>query len=167
MRNPYERAISHWRHIKGKNQNVPSFSAILRKAEIYFHPDTCYNSPESAIANTVIGSSCYATILERYLKYFDYSNIHCVAFEELINSPNIVLRQILNFLGADFQGVNSMLDGNKFPLRNDAGKQGRELVAKPILTQSDNSILIKLLHTQAAQALMVLGKTIDFWPQPR
>jgi len=75
VRNPFNRILSHYRHLKTKSSNVPNLTS-----------------------NKLISYSNYYIQLEQYSKYFPMENILILDFENLKNNPREILKNVYNFL---------------------------------------------------------------------
>lgn len=91
LREPISRAFSHYWHSKKKSEIDLPFDRLFRNYD-------CFNS--------WIETGYYADHIERFLKYFDRSNIHIQMFDELSINPKAFLDKTLNFVGVDSLNFN-------------------------------------------------------------
>lgn len=97
MRDPVERAISHyWFHIGKLEEKRPILRALKERTQ-YIH------------------ISDYAMQLDAYFREFDRRQILPVIFEELVREPAVVLKEILEFLGVGAGGPLELPESNVRP----------------------------------------------------
>ena len=92
VRNPVERAISHYKWLKqlGKT-TLPLSEAIVAEPSILEH-------------------GFYYALLTKYLKFFSLNNILIIKHEEILKNPSLVQEKTFEFLGVD--------DTYRSPLQN-------------------------------------------------
>jgi hypothetical protein len=128
VRNPVERAFSHYIHRKIRGTEALSFEdAVLEDLE-RINSGIFIDSPEriedyvknlaedgagSNLFRTYIDSGYYAEQIERYLQYFDKNQILVVFLDDLKQNPENVFKEIITFLETpskqyeiDFSPVN-------------------------------------------------------------
>ena len=110
LRNPVNRAFSHWWMLKSANIEKDEFPVSLRKNLIAlkskhrFHGSdgqtnwNNYLSRTSDYAPTYLDVGHYATHIENYLGFYDRSKLLVLQFEELLKEPNEVIRKVCDFL---------------------------------------------------------------------
>jgi hypothetical protein len=86
LRNPIDRAFSHYWHEKKKGKINFEFEEVLQNYDLY---------------SSWIEPALYAEHLERYLQYFDREQILCLRFETLQNDERQFLNRILRFSGVE------------------------------------------------------------------
>jgi len=103
LRNPTERAISHYFHsIRNGDEQLPLNEALKQEEQRL----------QSVIANadyknrTFIGQSyksrgMYKQQLERYLNHFPWQQILVLSSEEFFSEPDTTLRRVFEFVGVD------------------------------------------------------------------
>jgi len=79
LRNPYERSLSHLRHLAREKLQKDSVHMIRENQEI-------------------INNSLYYNYLKTVFEIFDKENIHIVFFDEIKNEPRRVYKEICSFL---------------------------------------------------------------------
>jgi len=115
LRNPTERAISHYFHEKRKNREPLSIYEALQAEEKRLEAvlrDKNYKS-ESFIHHSYKSRGLYKEQLERYLDYFPREQILVLSSDELFNEPNDILKRVF-----DFVGVNTEFKVDKLKARN-------------------------------------------------
>jgi len=104
LRNPVDRALSHYLHHRRlKSEKAASFATALsleekRIAEGY-HPAFFYKN-----------AGLYSRHLKRYYAIFEREQLHVLLYEDLVDKPSVVIREIFQFLGVDV-GVRIDLSG--------------------------------------------------------
>ncbi|MHC4215350.1 MAG: sulfotransferase domain-containing protein, partial [Planctomycetota bacterium] len=94
LRNPIERAFSQHLHEIRRNRLPPQL----------------YRFSEALEQNlTYTEQGMYASHLERYLKFFDLSQIHIILFDEIKFQHRNVIRELFNFLGVNATFVPSLV----------------------------------------------------------
>lgn len=86
LRNPIDRAFSHYWHEKKKGKISFEFEEVLENYDLY---------------SSWIEPGFYAEHVERYLHYFDPEQFLFLRFEELKNDPKAFLTRILRFAGVN------------------------------------------------------------------
>ena len=155
VRNPVERLVSQWRHLRGrdhiktnKKYSTPEFSEILS---------------DKRLRKKIIGTSLYYTTLNRYRSFFGSHQIHCMTFEDFTKEPRQALERLFEFLGLDPM-IGQLLDsGDRLPLVNQAGTQGRLMVAKPEWPKGLKKKVLREVKDEADAFLASIGKSSDFW----
>lgn len=84
LRDPVDRAYSHYWHLVRAGGTSDTFESLLRR------------SPA-----TVLQRSLYASQIRRYLEYFPREQLKFVLFEELIKHAHDVAAEVARFVGAD------------------------------------------------------------------
>ncbi|MCZ6594310.1 MAG: sulfotransferase [Bacteroidetes bacterium] len=84
LRHPSQRAYSNYFHLLRSGIVVHSFEDVLQ-----FHPDL------------VLRRSLYKDQLESYYKHIPKENIKVVVFEDLIENPKAVMKDVCSFLNLD------------------------------------------------------------------
>ncbi|MCZ6783057.1 MAG: sulfotransferase domain-containing protein [Proteobacteria bacterium] len=117
VRDPIDRAYSHWWHRHSRGLERLGLRAALeanleriRAGSLYEGPEGAERWKRSLIQNATNWSTryghyldlgYYAVQLERYLALFPRSQLLVVLFEDLSRSPQDVCRQVWEFLGVD------------------------------------------------------------------
>jgi len=103
LRNPTERAISHYFHNERRNREPLSIDKAMLEEEgrleqaINAHE---YNS-KAFIHYSYKRRGLYKEQIERYLNYFSLQQILVFSSEELFSQPDICLRRIFDFVGVE------------------------------------------------------------------
>ena len=107
LRNPTERAISHFFHVKRKRrkrlyrESLSLYEALLaeEKRLLSINKESNYNSDYLQYAYKSRG--LYKEQLERYFKYFPREQMLIINSEEFFAQPENTLRQVFEFVGVD------------------------------------------------------------------
>lgn len=86
LRNPVERAFSHYWYEKAKNKITYDFAETLEIYDLY---------------QNFIVSGFYHQLLVNYLKFFPKEQILVILYEDIKQSPDAVIENVFNFLGVD------------------------------------------------------------------
>ncbi len=103
LRNPIERAYSHWNMERSRNaDNLPFYKAIINENKRYKEV-----LPERHRVYSYIDRGFYSEQLRNIYRYFDNSQVMVVKNEDLKNNPLNLLNQVCNFLGvAQFESID-------------------------------------------------------------
>ena len=100
LRNPIDRAFSHYWHEKKKQKIAFEFSEVLENYDLY---------------SSWIEPGLYAEHIERYLEYFDREQFLFLKFNLLKKDPKDYLNKILTFIDVDTDFIPSVLNEKKNP----------------------------------------------------
>ena len=103
LRNPTERAISHYFHEKrGGYEKLPIMEALKEEEKRlkYVISDKEYRS-DVFIHYSYKKRGLYKEQIERYLKYFNLQHFIILSSEEFFSEPGKTLRQVFRFIGVD------------------------------------------------------------------
>jgi hypothetical protein len=115
LRNPVERAISHWWHWYSVGAEKLSLQAALtadlrriqddaqRPADHPWqeHYVQALNAGREAKLRTYLDSGYYMRQMERYIELFGAERVHTILFDDLVADPALALASTLRFLGLD------------------------------------------------------------------
>lgn len=91
LRDPVERAHSHYWHAVGNRRETRTFAEAVRDELAGLRPDG---------AETYVKRGFYSEPLRRYLDHFG-DNVHVLFLEELSREPTATMREVFAFLGVD------------------------------------------------------------------
>jgi len=102
LRNPTERAISHFFHEMRREEILPIDEA-LRAEEARLAPVIKNNNFKDKIfrKSSFKSRGHYKEQLERYLEYFPMENLHVICSEDLFSDTESELVKVFDFLGVD------------------------------------------------------------------
>lgn len=104
LRNPVDRAFSHYWHEKKDGEIEFEFEDILENHDLF--------------ENWVM-AGMYHTHIQRYLKHFDRENLKLMVFDDLVEDDEEFISEIFEFVGANPEYKPSYLDDKV----NEAGVQ--------------------------------------------
>ncbi|MCP4909041.1 MAG: sulfotransferase domain-containing protein [bacterium] len=101
LRNPSERAISHYFHTRCNRADPESLHAAMSEGVGHW---ASFESAGNAGAGTLdytsyVGRGIYRPQIERFLEYFDRSGLYVVEAGRLFQNPAPVLAEVFEFLG--------------------------------------------------------------------
>lgn len=153
LRDPVDRAFSQYNFIKYfRKEEARSFEEVVHKEPQY------------------VEKGLYCKHLNRYLQYFDKSQMHIIWFEDIKNHPNEVLKALFRFLS-----VNETFNQLNARKKTNAARQSRFhqiplLMDKftNVLTQYRLSFIIKAIKKTGVHTVIKKANTqkIDFSPMP-
>jgi len=118
LRDPVDRAWSHYRHWKRLNWEKLSFKQALlfEDSRIKDDIDSCLSRPNARGVKLAKYSykfrGLYLNALKRLWTYFPKEQCKIIIFEEFLASPQLQFNQICNFLGIDNLEINHLLHLN-------------------------------------------------------
>ena len=96
LRNPVDRAFSHYLHLTFKSENKIVDSSSLRDA-IKTQPD-------------IIENGMYGKYLSHYFKLFPANNILVLLYEDIQKDPRDFIKRVYDFIGVDSRFTPSFLN---------------------------------------------------------
>tara|TARA_B100001245_G_scaffold77509_2_gene55126 strand:- start:10710 stop:11612 length:903 start_codon:yes stop_codon:yes gene_type:complete len=97
LRNPAERAFSHYKMVVQRGYETRSFDTIVNS--VTDNPDLARKSTKSL--KSYVFTSEYGRILENYYKLFPKNNILVITTNELRDDPEKTIQSICKFIGVD------------------------------------------------------------------
>jgi hypothetical protein len=170
LRNPTERAVSHWWHWYSRGQeHLPLRNAIdadserIRAGQFYDKPENqrIYSAtlePDGkGYLRTYVDSGYYYEQIMRYLTLFPREQLRIILFEDIVYSPETIARELLEFVGADPSYASNI---NYRPLNQSSPE---------MIDYADSESLVWLIehyrpHNQMLSAL--IGRPLDHWNEP-
>ena len=113
LRNPVDRAYSHYQHSVTRNQETCSFEeAIAREPERLRGEEEKLNRDEAYVSiphiqHSYFSRGCYADQFQRWFEYFPSESFFIASTEELSANPQIVCDEITDFLELSSQTVRA------------------------------------------------------------
>ena len=150
VRHPLDRIVSQWRHYSspGRNPDCAEFSELMR---------------DRRLRRLIVGCSLYYERLSAFRRYYPDNQIHCMTFEDLLDSPNHSLRSMMRFLGVRPK-IKKLLDSNgQLPKENQAGEKGRGFVEKPEWSSGLKRRVLRKILPDAQKMLAYMDKPSDYW----
>jgi hypothetical protein len=153
LRNPIERAFSHWQHEYVRGRETLLFKDAIRekgrsRLNTVSETDRLYRNI------TYIERGLYAKQLAYLMQYFPARNIHCEISEEFFRDQSAVLQRMSTFLG-----IHPFPEG--IP---DVHKHAARKIAYPSQLEScDIAYLSALFSGDVAGVEAFLGRSIPHW----
>ena len=142
LRNPINRAFSHYLWLVSLGKENLSFSEAIKKS-LSAKPD---------FSGRIIDGGMYSNQIQRYLDEFGQKQIKIIIFEEFLKNPKLIVEDILKFLDIDsnppeiFEAFNSYVEPR--------GKLAKSMIQNKFLQKLGTS----LPQTIASQATKILDK---------
>ena len=128
LRNPVDRAYSHYLHSKRDHHETLDFEESLNEEVDRLQKYTEGSDYLSYLRHSYVQQGLYAQMLKRYLNYFSLDNFLFVFFEdEFLENRDLVIKRILEFIDVD---TNVLLDIN---IRSNVASRERSKILKQIL----------------------------------
>lgn len=168
VRNPAERAISHWWHWFSRNEEpLPLRQSIQQDWEriqsgaphhtsFSEYAQSLYPNPRGFV-RTYLDSGCYHEQILRYLSLFPKEQLRVILFEDFARDPAGVMTGLFEFVGAD---PSYALRCDYTPLNRSEGG---------MLAHADRDILAWLVqHFRPHNELLsqLIGRNLDHWNAP-
>ena len=150
VRHPLDRMVSQWRHYSspGRNPDCAKFDQLMR---------------DRRLRRLIVGCSLYYERLSAFRRYYPDDQIHCMTFEDLLDSPKHSLRSLMRFLGVRPK-IKKLLDSDgRLPRENQAGDKGRGYVEKPEWNSRLKRRVLRKIRPDAEKMLAYMGKPSDYW----
>lgn len=170
LRNPVERAISHWWHWYSRClDGLPlrrALEADLKRIEAGYRFETENECKVYKDSLRKDGSSCFRTYLdsgyyllqiERYAALFSRDRLRILLFDDLVSDPRKVVREICEFVGAA-PGMTEEID-YRAENRSDA-----EMLRH--VDPDSVSWLLQHYREHNARLEEFLGRSLQHWNQP-
>lgn len=149
LRNPIERAYSHWNMERSRNNETSQFkSAILhemersREALPYQHRVYSYTD-----------RGFYSCQLKRLWRYFPKANTLVLRHEELKTAPNETMRKITDFLGL-------------LPFSTVYPRDVHQIKYESEMTREDKRLLLDLYQNEISELGRLLDWDCSHWQAP-
>ncbi len=147
LRNPIDRTLSNYLHDVRRGREKGSFSRQI------------------ATESKILMTSRYAWQLERYLEFFDPTQITLAGTEDLAREPERVLSRLFRFIGVDDGiAIDTSQRSNVTAARLAAS--GRTVPDDPALVVDDNGVsLTDPMRAQLAEIFAPdLARLYELWP---
>lgn len=96
LRNPVDRAFSHYLHRCGLGQETRSFKQAIEEESSLIHTNL-----ENRTHYSYVDRGMYARQIQNYLKYFDSSQLLILLFDDLVEDSQKVVKKCFDFLGVN------------------------------------------------------------------
>lgn len=103
LRNPVDRAYSHYLHSKRDEYESEDFLKALAKEEVRINDARLKEDYLSELRSSYVSQGCYYTMISNYLEYFPIEQFLFIHFEqEFIANRIESIKKIFSFLGIDY-----------------------------------------------------------------
>ena len=114
LRNPIDRAYSHYLHTKRDQHENLSFIEALEEEEQRLNKYRKENDHIGMIRFAYQEQGMYAKQLDRYFKLFDRGQFYITTFDDFVSKQEHVIKEVCAFLGLQHQeGMQYVLQSNK------------------------------------------------------
>jgi hypothetical protein len=130
VRNPVDRAYSHYLHSKRDHHEVEKFEKSLELELSRLNQYEQQSDYLFYLRHSYIHQGLYSRMLERYLQYFSLDNFLFISFEdEFLKERDVTIKKILDFLEIDNSAVlNTDIRSN--PSSKEKSKNLKKLMNK-------------------------------------
>ena len=137
LRNPVDRAYSHYNHSKRDGHEVSSFEDAIKLENERIEKFRDKNDFLSELRCSYISQGLYFEMISAYLKYFDINNFFIINFEsEVVQNLDQTLLKLSKFLKLDLSNLDYEIHSNK------SGKPKYKLLQNII---TNNNLFRKIL----------------------
>ena len=137
LRNPIDRAYSHYNHSKRDGHEVSSFENAVKLENERIKKFRDKNDFLSELRCSYISQGLYFEMISAYLKYFDLNNFFIINFEsEVVQNLDQTLLNLSKFLKIDLSNLDYEIHSNK------SGKPKYKLLQNII---TNNNLFRKIL----------------------
>ena len=137
IRNPVDRAYSHYNHSKRDGHEVSSFEDAIKLENERIEKFRDKNDFLSELRCSYISQGLYFEMISAYLKYFDLNNFFIINFEsEVVQNLDQTLLKLSKFLKLDLSNLDYEIHSNK------SGKPKYKLLQNII---TNNNLFRKIL----------------------
>lgn len=143
LRNPVDRAYSHYNHSKRDGHEVSSFEDAIKLENERIEKFRDKNDFLSELRCSYISQGLYFEMISAYLKYFDLNNFYIINFEsEVVQNLDQTLLKLSKFLKLDLSNLDYEIHSNK------SGKPKYKLLQNII---TNNNLFRKILKVIVPQ----------------
>ena len=137
LRNPVDRAYSHYNHSKRDGHEVSSFEDAIKLENERIEKFRDKNDFLSELRCSYISQGLYFEMISAYLKYFDLNNFFIINFEsEVVQNLDQTVLKLSKFLKIDLSNLDYEIHSNK------SGKPKYKLLQNII---TNNNLFRKIL----------------------
>lgn len=127
LRNPIDRAYSHYLHTKRDQHENLSFDEALKEEQQRLQNYTKENNHIGMIRYAYQEQGMYAKQLMRYFKLFDREQFYIITFDDFVNKQEQVVKEICTFLGLKEQ------EGMQYVLQSNMSSEARSVTLKNVI----------------------------------
>ena len=149
LRNPVDRAYSHYNHSKRDGHEVSSFEDAVKLENERIEKFRDKNDFLSELRCSYISQGLYFEMISAYLKYFDLNNFLIINFEsEVVQNLDQTLLKLSKFLKLDLSNLDYEIHSNK------SGKPKYKLLQKIITNNNLFRKILKILVPQKQRQII-------------
>ena len=127
LRNPIDRAYSHYLHTKRDQHENLSFIEALEEEEQRLNKYRKENDQIGMIRFAYQEQGMYAKQLERYFKLFDRGQFYITTFDDFVSKQEHVIKEVCAFLGLQQQ------EGMQYVLQSNVSSEARSVALKNLI----------------------------------
>ena len=149
LRNPVDRAYSHYNHSKRDGHEVSSFEDAIKLENERIEKFRDKNDFLSELRCSYISQGLYFEMISAYLKYFDLNNFFIINFEsEVVQNLDQTLLKLSKFLKLDLSNLDYEIHSNK------SGKPKYKLLQNIITNNNLFRKILKILVPQKQRQII-------------
>jgi len=149
LRNPIDRAYSHYNHSKRDGHEVSSFEDAIKLENERIEKFRDKNDFLSELRCSYISQGLYFEMISAYLKYFDLNNFFIINFEsEVVQNLDQTLLKLSKFLKLDLSNLDYEIHSNK------SGKPKYKLLQNIITNNNLFRKILKILVPQKQRQII-------------
>ena len=149
LRNPVDRAYSHYNHSKRDGHEVSSFEDAIKLENERIEKFRDKNDFLSELRCSYISQGLYFEMISAYLKYFDLNNFFIINFEsEVVQNLDQTLLKLSKFLKLDLSNLDYEIHSNK------SGKPKYKLLQNIIINNNLFRKILKILVPQKQRQII-------------
>ena len=149
LRNPVDRAYSHYNHSKRDGHEVSSFEDAIKLENERIEKFRDKNDFLSELRCSYISQGLYFEMISAYLKYFDLNNFFIINFEsEVVQNLDQTFLKLSKFLKIDLSNLDYEIHSNK------SGKPKYKLLQNIITNNNLFRKILKILVPQKQRQII-------------
>lgn len=149
LRNPVDRAYSHYNHSKRDGHEVSTFEDAIKLENERIEKFRDKNDFLSELRCSYISQGLYFEMISAYLKYFDLNNFFIINFEsEVVKNLDQTLLKLSKFLKLDLSNLDYEIHSNK------SGKPKYKLLQNIITNNNLFRKILKILVPQKQRQII-------------
>lgn len=149
LRNPVDRAYSHYNHSKRDGHEISSFEDAIKLENERIEKFRDENDFLSELRCSYISQGLYFEMISAYLKYFDLNNFFIINFEsEVVQNLDQTLLKLSKFLKLDLSNLDYEIHSNK------SGKPKYKLLQNIITNNNFFRNILKMIVPQKQRQII-------------
>ena len=149
LRNPVDRAYSHYNHSKRDGHEISSFEDAIKLENERIEKFRDENDFLSELRCSYISQGLYFEMISAYLKYFDLNNFFIINFEsEVVQNLDQTLLKLSKFLKLDLSNLDYEIHSNK------SGKPKYKLLQNIITNNNLFRNILKMIVPQKQRQII-------------